>query len=294
MHINQLLISRLIAGAMLYFAVITRADADQIYFFEIDAAVGTSEEVKHAPPPKSGIAGDELEVKYDFTEDTSPELGLAGDARATASFHWKGKEVGDVPALGLSAKANMEQGWNVIGTFATAHGTFGDAVPLDPEEIEDVEYAGMVFHIHGDLGFGSVLFSIDGGYGFTSVSLVDTFSSYDQYIQYPVKILVDEDGTIFTKGQHYFRYVVDATVTAGTDSHGASGNASFADTFEVLGFNFQDAQGNPIDVSLVGAWGHSYIANPNVVPEPGTLALAGLGAVGLAVGAYRRRRRISG
>jgi hypothetical protein len=95
------------------------------------------------------------------------------------------------------------------------------------------------------------------------------------------------------------RFLVPFYISGFADASAGVGSAvvDASHTISLDGLWFTDGNGNPIPASSVrvtSEFGFNYHilnAAPQVVPEPGTLTLVGMGAFGLVAGAIRRRRR---
>ncbi|HEX4590182.1 MAG TPA: PEP-CTERM sorting domain-containing protein, partial [Gemmataceae bacterium] len=101
--------------------------------------------------------------------------------------------------------------------------------------------------------------------------------------------------------------IVGSSTTAGGALHAAAWNWSGA-TPNPTAIDLNGLlQSNPTGMTLIEAFGindsglivgygivggaeHAFVLTPTAVPEPGTLALCGLGLGGLAVRTWRRRR----
>ncbi len=90
------------------------------------------------------------------------------------------------------------------------------------------------------------------------------------------------------------RYSAELTFFAHTFAfaYGESALASvdILNTVTWGGFLFTDVNGIPLQGLITSESGVNYNPVPQALPEPGSLTLAGLGAIGMAVGAWRRRQ----
>lgn len=73
---------------------------------------------------------------------------------------------------------------------------------------------------------------------------------------------------------------------------GVASVLDFYDTATISGLTFKDEQGGIIsDYSMITGSGYNYLPSAEPVPEPGTIALLGLGMAGLAIYGKRRQKK---
>lgn len=218
------------------------------------------------------------------------EEGFYLHSQAAASI-----TAGEGVSIHISAQTLVDGDFDVTGAWAEASASwrerlFFSLLDNDEEDLAQLVLQGTAFlDIDGHIstgGTGVGVLSIGASNNGDIVFSTETTSSINTVVPIEFNLgLVPVSAGLYTGTVNLFVHALSRSIFIPDTSV-----VDFSNTVTFKNVVITDLEGNPIPGSLTSESGVNYNPVVQAVPEPGSLTLAGLGALGMAVGAWRRRR----